>query len=149
MGGICGEDKVRRVCWPYGEAEDPPFPKVEVIIHVPKLGIRLPKRGGLQTKVDTGYPGLLMLSTKLYEGASLQLTELPEEKFGVYRTPVGLIEVKRAKALIEIAKAGLREELVVETPRYYQFDRTLLGRGFLRKYTFLLDGPKAEGCLLL
>jgi predicted aspartyl protease len=149
MGRLRGEDKVNRVCWSYSKVEEPSFPKVEVVIHVPELEVRLPKKGGLETKVDTGYPGFLMLPTELYEEASLQLTELPEEKFGVYRTAAGLIEVKRAKALVEIVKADLREELIVETPRYYKFDRALLGRSFLRRFTFLLHGPKAEGCLLL
>lgn len=121
---------------------------VEIIISVPGLGIRLPEKRGLEARVDTGYPGFVMLSTKLYREASLQRTELPEEKFGVYRTATGLIEVRRAKALVEIAKAGVMEELVIESPRYYEFGRTLLGRSFLRRFAFLLDGPKAEGCLL-
>lgn len=137
---------MRKACWAYSRAEEPPFPIMEVAIH--RLGEPSDEVGVLLTKVDTGYPGHLMVSTEVYREASLNLAEFPEREFGVYRTATGLVEVKRARALVEVVRAGLVGELVVETPRYLRFNRNLLGRGFLKRFRLLLDGKQSQGCLL-
>ncbi len=98
--------------------------------------------------MDTAYPGFLMIPTQAYDEAFLSITELPEDKFGVYRTVVGLVEVKRAWAHVEIPDVGFVEDVIVETPRYVRFDRTLVGRGLLARYEYLLRGPASQGCIL-
>lgn len=137
---------MRRACWAYSGAEEPSFPIIEVTIH--GFGKTSGGVSGLLTKIDTGYSGQLMVSTEAYREASLNLVEFPEREFGVYRTAAGLVEVKRARALVEVLGTGFVGELVVETPRYLRFERNLLGRGFLRRFRLLLDGEKSQGCLL-
>jgi len=140
MGGTIREIEVVD-CWKYA-GNKPPIPTLKIKI------IGVGKEREITFNIDTGYPGEILLSTKLYEDLNLFLAELPEENFGVYRTASGLIEVKRSEAIIEILNIGFRTDVIIETPRYYIFDRNLVGRSLINKLILLIDGKNNETCII-
>lgn len=148
MGSNRRENLVNEYRWPYDRSETPSFPTIEVNIISPTLNVELQTSRTLRLKVDTGYAGQIMLSTDLYN-QGFHLAELPEEKFGMYRTAAGPVEVKRARAMVRLPSLSAIVEGIVETPRRIHFDRNLAGRGLLQQFQLLLDGPKAESCLTL
>lgn len=148
MGGNRRENLLKKHCWPYEKSETPSYPVIEVKLVSPQVGRELPRVGSLRLKVDTGYAGHIMVSTDLYN-QGFQLAEFPEEKFGIYRTASGLIEVKRARGIVRVVRLGTSMKAVIETPRYTTFNRNLAGRRFLREFRLLLNGPKAESCLTM
>jgi len=140
MAGTVRKVKVIN-CWKYLE-DKPPIPSVRIKVH----GVK----GSLESifRLDTGYPGQLLISTDLYERLELYLAELPEKEFGVYRTASGLVEMKRSRALITILNLGIDMEAIVETPRRILFKRNLVGRELINKLKLLLDGVKGEDCVI-
>jgi len=140
MAGITREVKVIK-CWRYLEAE-PSIPSIRVEVHGVKESVESAFR------LDTGYPGQLLISTDLYEKLGLHLAELPEKEFGVYRTASGLVEVKRSQALVTIPDLGIDMEVIVETPRRILFERNLVGRELINRLKLLLDGVKGEDCII-
>ena len=146
MGSDRRENLLREQCWPYDRPETPLFPVVEIRLRGPRVERELPREGMLRLKVDTGYAGHIMLSTELYN-TGFQLAEFPEENFGRYRTAGGVIEVKRARAIIYIPELGISMQTVVETPRNLRFDRNLAGRDLLKHFQLVLKGPQTESCL--
>ena len=140
MAGVTREVKVIK-CWRYLEAE-PPIPSIRVEVHGVKESVESAFR------LDTGYPGQLLISTDLYEKLGLHLAELPEKEFGVYRTASGLVEVKRSQALVTIPDLGIDMEVIVETPRRILFERNLVGRELINRLKLLLDGEKGEDCII-
>jgi len=146
MGSGRGENLLSEQCWPFDRSETPSFPIVGVRLRGPRLEQQLPPGGPLRLKIDTGYAGHIMLSTEVYD-MGFQLAEFPEESFGRYRTADGVIEVKRARAIVNIPRLGISMETVVETPRNVRFDRNLAGRDLLKHFRLVLKGPQAESCL--
>ena len=140
MAGITREVKVIK-CWRYLEAE-PPIPSIRVEVHGVKESVESAFR------LDTGYPGQLLISTDLYEKLGLHLAELPEKEFGVYRTASGLVEMKRSQAKIIVPDLGIDMEVIAETPRRILFERNLVGRELINRLKLLLDGIKAEDCII-
>ena len=140
MAGITREVKVIK-CWRYLEAE-PPIPSIRVKVYGVKESIESAFR------LDTGYPGQLLISTDLYEKLGLHLAELPEKEFGVYRTASGLVEMKRGQAKIIVPDLGINMEVIVETPRRILFERNLVGRELINRLKLLLDGVKGEDCII-
>jgi len=140
MAGITREVKVIK-CWRYLEAE-PPIPSIRVKVYGVKESIESAFR------LDTGYPGQLLISTDLYEKLGLHLAELPEKEFGVYRTASGLVEMKRSQAKIIVPDLGIDMEVIVETPRRILFERNLVGRELINRLKLLLDGIKGEDCII-
>jgi len=140
MAGTVRKVKVIN-CWRYLE-DKPPIPSVRIKVH----GVK----GSLESifRLDTGYPGQLLISTDLYERLELYLAELPEKEFGVYRMASGLVEMKRSRALITILNLGIDMEAIVETPRRILFKRNLVGRELINKLKLLLDGVKGEDCVI-
>ena len=140
MAGITREVKVIK-CWRYLEAE-PPIPSIRVKVYGVKESVESVFR------LDTGYPGQLLISTDLYEKLGLHLAELPEKEFGVYRTASGLVEMKRSQAKIIVPDLGIDMEVIVETPRRILFERNLVGRELINRLKLLLDGIKGEDCII-
>jgi len=140
MARVTREVKVIR-CWRYLDAE-PPIPSIRVEVHGVKESVESAFR------LDTGYPGQLLISTGLYEKLGLHLAELPEKEFGVYRTASGLVEMKRSQAKIAVPDLGIDVEVIVETPRRILFERNLVGRELINKLKLLLDGVKEEDCII-
>jgi len=140
MAGVTREVKVIR-CWRYLDAE-PPIPSIRVEVHGVKESVESAFR------LDTGYPGQLLISTDLYEKLGLHLAELPEKEFGVYRTASGLVEMKRSQARITVPDLGIDMEVIVETPRRILFERNLVGRELINRLKLLLDGVKEEDCII-
>jgi len=140
MAGTVRKVKVIN-CWRYLE-DKPPIPSVRIKVH----GVK----GSLESifRLDTGYPGQLLISTDLYERLELYLSELPEKEFGVYRTASGLVEMKRSRALITIPNLGIDMEVIIETPRRTLFKRNLVGRELINKLKLLLDSAKGEDCVI-
>ena len=140
MAGTVRKVKVIN-CWRYLE-DKPPIPSIRIKVH----GVK----GSLESifRLDTGYPGQLLISTDLYERLELYLAELPEKEFGVYRMASGLVEMKRSRALITILNLGIDMEAIVETPRRILFKRNLVGRELINKLKLLLDGVKGEDCVI-
>jgi predicted aspartyl protease len=128
-------------CWRY-EEDKPPIPSI--VIKVYGVGIVLESI----FRIDTGYPGQLLVSTSLYKKLNLHLAELPEEEFGVYSTASGIVEMKRSEGVIEIPQIGFKSDVIIETPRYFSFKRNLIGRELINRFKILLYGGNRESCIV-
>jgi len=140
MAGNIRKIKVIR-CWGY-EGDKPPIPSI--VIKVYGVGIVLESI----FRIDTGYPGQLLVSTSLYKKLNLHLAELPEEDFGIYSTASGIVEMKRSEGVIEIPQTGFKSDVMIETPRYFPFKRNLIGRELINRFKILLDGQNLEDCIV-
>jgi hypothetical protein len=98
-------------------------------------------------QLDTGYDGGLLLPYKLYQDLALYRWEYPEEYWPVGKTVSGeIIELMLAKGQVLIPRWNVALEVFIET--FEGNAEFLLGRGFIRKFRVLLDGPGNKVCLV-
>ncbi|MEX2704801.1 MAG: hypothetical protein Q6352_006025 [Candidatus Freyrarchaeum guaymaensis] len=81
-------------CWNYTNT-----PQIEIVL-ISVDGKRLPEKGGLKVSVDTGFSGYLLLPRRYYR--LFQLDELPEQEFRVFKTLIGDIIMRGARAILRI-----------------------------------------------
>lgn len=93
--------------------------------------------------VDTGFDGSILVTSELYE--FFQIGELPRKYWRTYRSIVGPITMRVARALAKI-EPGISVETYVETPLAGQ-GKLLIGRGLLNNLTIVLDGPIEQLCI--
>ncbi|MGA3109483.1 MAG: hypothetical protein ABSD99_08590, partial [Candidatus Bathyarchaeia archaeon] len=72
--------------------------------------------------------------------------ELPESESRVYRTLIGPLPMRTARAILTLPFHD-DEEIFVDTPRY-GVGKSLVGLRALTKILLLLHGPNSETCLL-
>lgn len=126
-------------CYPHDDSTGYPRLKIR-LLNV--LGERLPE--DLLVPLDTGFSGALMLPSNTYE--FFMNGELPRETWRQYRTMIGPLQMKSARAFIEIEGKPSAETLV-ETPLMGK-GKLLLGRAILNLLSVLLDGPSNLSCLV-
>jgi predicted aspartyl protease len=126
-------------CYPHDDSTGHPRLKIRLLNVV---GDRLPEDP--LVPLDTGFSGALMLPSSTYE--FFMSGELPRKTWRQYQTMMGPLQMKGARAFIEIE--GKRPaETLVETPLMGK-GKLLLGRGTLNLLSVLLDGPSNLSCLV-
>ena len=126
-------------CYPHDDSTGHPRLKIRLLNVV---GERWPE--DLLVPLDTGFSGALMLPSNTYE--FFMSGELPRELWRQYRTMTGPLQMKGARAFIEIEEKPPAETLV-ETPLIGK-GKLLLGRAILNLLSVLLDGPSNLSCLV-
>ncbi|MHA1263451.1 MAG: hypothetical protein ACTSSA_15495 [Candidatus Freyarchaeota archaeon] len=125
-------------CWNYTNT-----PQIEIVL-ISVDGKRLPEKGGLKVSVDTGFSGYLLLPRRYYR--LFQLGELPEQEFRVFKTLMGDIVMRGARAILRIPAADLEFEVIVETPKFGR-GKLLIGRKALNELCLLMNGREHAFCL--
>lgn len=94
--------------------------------------------------VDTGFAGAMLLSREAF--SHFEKAELPDSEARIYRTLIGPIPMRTARALLTLPM-GDEAEILVDTPRY-GLGKSLVGLWVLNRIELLLRGPSSETCLL-
>ena len=126
-------------CYGYerGALHDYPVLRVKLLN---LMGEEFPEE--LRLPVDTDFEGLIMLDREAYE--FFAVGELPREMWRVYRTLVGRVPMRTARAIAVVGDGRL--EVFVETPAY-GVGKRLVGRELLNELVLVLDGPRHQACL--
>jgi len=99
------------------------------------------RRGEVDAAIDTGFDGSLMLESGTYSALNLEVCEMPESQFPIYRTLSGTTVFKSSSAQAVIAGRELAVEVI--TPLHGK-GKNLLGRRVLQEFTTLLH--RRETC---
>lgn len=99
---------------------------------------------GQQMPVDTGFAGAMLLSRETF--SHFEKAELPESESPIYRTLIGPVPMRTARALVELP-VGDEMEILVDTPKY-GLGKSLIGLRLLNTIELLLSGQRSQTCLL-
>ena len=94
--------------------------------------------------IDTGFAGAMLLSREAF--SYFEKAELPESESRIYRTLIGPVPMRTARALLKLPLAD-ETEILVDTPKYGA-GRSLIGLRVLDGIEVLLSGQRSETCLL-
>jgi predicted aspartyl protease len=94
--------------------------------------------------IDTGFTGAMLLSREAF--SNFERAELPESESRIYRTLIGPVPMRTARALLKLPLAD-ETEILVDTPKY-GVGKSLIGLRLLRGIELLLNGQRLETCLL-
>ena len=94
--------------------------------------------------VDTGFAGTMLLTRDTF--SHFEKAELPESESHVYRTLIGPLPMRTARAVLTLPFHD-EVEILVDTPRY-GVGKSLVGLRALTKALLLLHGHNSETCLL-
>jgi len=125
-------------CWPYRNGRMPVLPLTVTSLEGNMVVREEP------VPLDTGFHGSVLLSTEQFRG--LERAELPESESRVYRTLIGTIPMRTARAIVELPNCDPIETLV-DTPRYGR-GMLLIGLQTVRTTHLLLSGPNLETCVV-
>jgi predicted aspartyl protease len=115
----------------------------------PKINVRLTNvkledyPGVIPLSIDTGFDGSILVTDEVYR--FFEIGELPKKYWRTYKSLVGPITMRVAKAIVSI-EPGIRMETYVETP-LFGFGKLLIGRELLDRLTIILDGPLGQLCV--
>ncbi len=98
--------------------------------------------------IDTGYNGQLLVPYPLFETLNLHCWSLADSSKKIIATTVTgqVIHLREAYVEVVIPKTGEVYQVVAQT--FIGNTRFLIGRGFLRCFRILFDGPAQQTCLL-
>lgn len=125
-------------CYPHDSAANYPCLKIRL-----SNVAREPWPEAPSAPIDTGFSGALMLPSEHYE--FFMIGELPKKLWKEYRTMTGPLQMRVARAFIQLEEENPVETLV-ETP-LLGAGKLLVGRAILRRLAVLLDGPARLSCL--
>ena len=94
--------------------------------------------------IDTGFAGAMLLSREAF--GYFERAELPDSESRIYRTLIGPVPMRTARALLKLPLADMME-ILVDTPKY-GVGRSLIGLRVLVGIELLLSGQRSETCLL-
>jgi len=94
--------------------------------------------------VDTGFAGAMLLSREAF--SYFERAELPESESRIYRTLIGPIPMRTARALLTLPHAD-EMEILVDTPKY-GVGKSLIGLRALDGTELFLSGRRSETCFL-
>jgi predicted aspartyl protease len=94
--------------------------------------------------IDTGFAGAMLLSREAF--SYFERAELPESESRIYRTLIGPVPMRTARALLKLPHAD-EMEILVDTPKY-GVGKSLIGLRLLHGIELLLNGQRSETCLL-
>ncbi len=135
-----------KACWQYMKPNENEygFPVLGILIEGPLEKLELKEE---RIRIDTGYDGFLLLSEEKYKNMGFHLSELPRRYWPQGETITGeIFRLRRAMAIIQIPKLGIRFEGYVDTFRGNIED--LVGLGLIKSLRLLLDGPKQLACII-
>jgi predicted aspartyl protease len=89
----------------------------------------------LQSVIDTGFSGSIIVESKTYQELGLELVEKPSNEFPIFKTLVGSIVFRSSSANAEVAGRGIDAEIL--TPLYGP-GKNLVGRRVLREFSTLV-----------
>ncbi len=125
-------------CWPNLEKVRPAIPITLTTLD----GRRVVENE--RRPVDTGFSGAMLLSRETY--SYFEKGELPETESRVYRTLIGPVPMRTARALLTLPM-GDEVEILVDTPKY-GLGKSLVGLRALDRIELLLRGQNSETCIL-
>ena len=126
-------------CYEYAPGLRLPQPVLKAKLY----NLALEPLGEVSLAIDTGFEGSVMVPRDVYD--HFLVAELPRSLWRAYKTLTGVVEMRVARALLEVA--GKRIEVYVESP-VYGGGRYLVGREVLNKLTLLLDGVHGRTCIV-
>lgn len=94
--------------------------------------------------IDTEVAGAMLLSREAF--SYFERAELPESESRIYRTLIGPVPMRTARALLKLPLAD-ETEILVDTPKY-GVGKSLIGMRALDGIELLLSGQRSETCLL-
>ncbi len=94
--------------------------------------------------VDTGFAGAMLLSRETF--SYFEKAEFPESESRIYRTLIGPVPMRTARAILTLP-LGDQAEIIVDTPKY-GLGKSLVGLRALNRIELLLRGQNSETCLL-
>lgn len=94
--------------------------------------------------IDTGFAVAMLLSREIF--SYFERAELPESESRIYRTLIGPVPMRTARALLKLPLAD-ETEILVDTPKY-GVGKSLIGMRALDGIELLLSGQRSETCLL-
>lgn len=117
------------------------------------IGVRLKTPNGYSltdteqlVELDSGYSGELLVPWKMYVDLELYGWEYPEEEWSLGISVSGeYFEMPLSKAVLSIP--GLKQDIGVRIDTFEGNEQFLIGRGLMRRYAILLDGPKNRVCI--
>jgi clan AA aspartic protease len=118
----------------YREHECSPFRGayvIPVVVSNPVSGAK----AELESVIDTGFDGSIMVAAEAYHRLGLELRERPEDLFPVYRSLSGAFVFRRSFASAKLAGRDMDVEVV--TP-LHGVGKNLIGRRVLSQFTTLL-----------
>jgi len=125
-------------CWPNLDGNRPTLPVTLSTLDGQRVVHEQP------TPIDTGFAGAMLLSREAF--SYFERAELPESESRVYRTLIGPVPMRTARALLKLPLADETETLV-DTPKYGA-GKSLIGLRALDGIELLLSGQRSETCLL-
>ena len=94
--------------------------------------------------IDTGFAGAMLLSREAF--SYFERAELPESESRIYRTLIGPVPMRTARALLRLPLAD-EVEILVDTPKY-GVGKSLIGLRALDRIELLLSRQRSETCFL-
>ncbi len=120
------------------------FPILGLLIKGPLGTIELKEE---VARIDTGYDGFLLLSEKKYKSMGFHLSEIPRRYWPEGETLTGeIFRLRRALAIVQIPKLGIRLEGYVDTFRGNP--ENLVGLDLIKSLKLLLNGPEQLACIV-
>jgi predicted aspartyl protease len=125
-------------CWRYLDSNRPTLPVTLSTLD----GQRVVRDDSMP--IDTGFAGAMLLSRESF--SHFERAELPESESRTYRTLIGPVPMRTARALLTLPLTD-EMEILVDTPKY-GVGRSLIGLRALDRIELVLSGKRSETCLL-
>ena len=125
-------------CWPNLDGNRPTLPVTLSTLDGQRVVNEQPM------PIDTGFAGAMLLSREAF--SYFERTELPESESRIYRTLIGPIPMRTARALLRLPLAD-EMEILIDTPKYGT-GRSLIGLRALNGIELHLSGQRSETCFL-
>jgi predicted aspartyl protease len=125
-------------CWPNLDGNRPTLPVTLSTLDGQRVVNEQPM------PIDTGLAGAMLLSREAF--SNFERAELPESESRIYRTLIGPVPMRTARALLKLPYAD-EMEILVDTPKY-GVGKSLIGLRLLHGIGLLLNGQRSETCLL-
>jgi len=134
-------DQENLICW-----GDPARFLIGVQLKTPGGRVHSPAEDLIE--LDTGYEGEVLVPYGLYVKMELYGWEYPEIFWTVGRTVSGQVfRMPLSYGSLVIPKWGREFSVSIDT--FEGNEEFLIGRAFIRRHKFLLDGPAGQTCLVL
>ena len=125
-------------CWPNLDGNRPTLPITLSTLDGQRVVHKQPM------PIDTGFAGAMLLSREAF--SCFERAELPESESRIYRTLIGPVPMRTARALLKLP-LGDETEILVDTPKYGA-GKSLIGMRALDGIELLLNRQRSETCLL-
>ena len=125
-------------CWPNLDGNRPMFPITLSTLDGQRVVHKQPM------PIDTGFAGAMLLSRETF--SYFERAELPESESRIYRTLIGPVPMRTARALLSMPLVD-EMEILVDTPKY-GVGKSLIGLRVLDGIELLLSGQRSETCFV-